>query len=192
MAFWTEQRVNLLKKLWLTTEMSSTEIAERLGSGCTRNMVIGKRIRLGIADRGGSAGEAIKRRAIRKMVKSQQTTSQIRPHRGFVRLAPGTFKVEPFVPANDDVIVLFEERKTLQQLEKRDCRWPLGDPMTAEFRFCGREKVLGAPGPYCLDHLRVAYQMPRIEGQRGQIEPEGGGSTGDVKAPARDELDGVS
>jgi GcrA cell cycle regulator len=35
------------------------------------------------------------------------------------------------------------------------CRWPLGDPATAEFRYCGSP----APsGPYCAYHGGLAYQ----------------------------------
>jgi GcrA cell cycle regulator len=35
------------------------------------------------------------------------------------------------------------------------CRWPLGDPATAEFRYCGSPT---ASGPYCAYHGRLAYQ----------------------------------
>lgn len=35
------------------------------------------------------------------------------------------------------------------------CQWPIGDPKTAEFRFCGKGALPGRP--YCDDHCAVAY-----------------------------------
>lgn len=38
----------------------------------------------------------------------------------------------------------------------RHCRWPIGDPRSADFRFCGCSAQEGLP--YCVDHARIAYQ----------------------------------
>jgi GcrA cell cycle regulator len=38
----------------------------------------------------------------------------------------------------------------------RHCRWPVGDPRSPDFRFCGCPAHEGLP--YCVDHARVAYQ----------------------------------
>src|ERR1700761_1799863 len=46
---WTEERVELLKKLWLDG-LSASQIAKQLG-GVTRNAVIGKVHRLGLSGR---------------------------------------------------------------------------------------------------------------------------------------------
>src|SRR5580704_12581112 len=46
---WTEERVELLKKLWLEG-LSASQIAKQLG-GVTRNAVIGKVHRLGLSGR---------------------------------------------------------------------------------------------------------------------------------------------
>src|ERR1700753_1247832 len=46
---WTDERVDLLKKLWLDG-LSASQIAKQLG-GVTRNAVIGKVHRLGLAGR---------------------------------------------------------------------------------------------------------------------------------------------
>ncbi|MFC3231113.1 GcrA family cell cycle regulator [Marinibaculum pumilum] len=35
------------------------------------------------------------------------------------------------------------------------CQWPIGDPKTSEFRFCGKSALPGRP--YCDDHCSVAY-----------------------------------
>ena len=47
---WTDERVELLKKLW-TEGLSASQIAGRLGSGVTRNAVIGKVHRLNLSGR---------------------------------------------------------------------------------------------------------------------------------------------
>ena len=46
---WTDERVELLKKLWLDG-LSASQIAKQLG-GVTRNAVIGKVHRLGLSGR---------------------------------------------------------------------------------------------------------------------------------------------
>src|SRR4029453_6321983 len=50
---WTDERVELLKKLW-ADGLSASQIASRLG-GVTRNAVIGKVHRLGLAGRATTA-----------------------------------------------------------------------------------------------------------------------------------------
>ena len=47
---WTDDRVELLKKLW-TEGLSASQIAGRLGAGVTRNAVIGKVHRLNLSGR---------------------------------------------------------------------------------------------------------------------------------------------
>ena len=47
---WTDERVELLKKLW-TEGHSASQIAARLGMGVTRNAVIGKVHRLNLSGR---------------------------------------------------------------------------------------------------------------------------------------------
>ena len=48
------------------------------------------------------------------------------------------------------------KRLTLMQLTERTCKWPVGDPATDDFWFCG---LPAAPGkPYCDTHVSVAFQ----------------------------------
>jgi GcrA cell cycle regulator len=37
------------------------------------------------------------------------------------------------------------------------CKWPIGDPSSNEFTFCGRR----SDQTYCSEHARVAYQPPQ-------------------------------
>jgi GcrA cell cycle regulator len=42
------------------------------------------------------------------------------------------------------------------ELREAMCRWPLGDPTSPAFRFCGARSITGLP--YCPHHARIAYQ----------------------------------
>ncbi|MHA6347376.1 GcrA family cell cycle regulator, partial [Roseivivax sp. CAU 1761] len=53
---WTDERVELLKKMW-NEGQSASQIAKELG-GVTRNAVIGKVHRLGLSNRSGGGAEA--------------------------------------------------------------------------------------------------------------------------------------
>ncbi len=58
---WDEPRMEMLKRLWLSGETART-IADKLGTGVTRNAVIGKAHRLGLTGKQGSLRAALKRR----------------------------------------------------------------------------------------------------------------------------------
>jgi GcrA cell cycle regulator len=58
--------------------------------------------------------------------------------------------------APQDVVVPMSERVTIMELREAMCRWPMGDPLTAEFRFCGARCTAGTA--YCTYHSRIAYQ----------------------------------
>jgi GcrA cell cycle regulator len=48
------------------------------------------------------------------------------------------------------------KRLTLMQLTERTCKWPVGDPATDDFWFCGLPATAGKP--YCETHVGVAFQ----------------------------------
>ncbi|WP_416356442.1 GcrA family cell cycle regulator [Aureimonas phyllosphaerae] len=60
------------------------------------------------------------------------------------------------VPHGPGEVVPISRNLTLVQLSDRTCKWPLGDPLSDEFRFCGNN----APdaSPYCQYHARIAFQ----------------------------------
>jgi GcrA cell cycle regulator len=49
--------------------------------------------------------------------------------------------------------------RTFPRLASRTCCWPLGEPGTAEFRFCSGTAATGKP--YCSEHASVAYVRVR-------------------------------
>jgi GcrA cell cycle regulator len=65
-------------------------------------------------------------------------------------------EVSPETLAN---IAQFEKnakKLTLMQLTERTCKWPIGDPATDEFWFCGHPCAAGKP--YCEQHVSIAFQ----------------------------------
>ena len=55
-----------------------------------------------------------------------------------------------------NVILPISRKLILTELTERTCKWPIGDPATDKFWFCG---LPSAPGkPYCEAHVGVAFQ----------------------------------
>ena len=164
---WTDDRVDLLKKLW-GEGLSASQIAGRLGS-VTRNAVIGKVHRLGLSGRA--------------------TTSRMKTHRPRARIANAKRAVkarfatagnpavralyvgdaEPYVSPVEELVIPMAERKSIQTLSECSCRWPIGDPQASDFHFCGKNKVPALP--YCEFHARRAFQ-PAIPRRRERTEIE--------------------
>ncbi len=151
-ASWTDERVDLLKKLW-ADGLSASQIAAELG-GVTRNGVIGKVRRLNLSGRVKQPCRPRPRPA---------RTSGATFHRPSVRslfntsIAPPGMKAEPDVET--EIVIPFEQRKTLMQLTDKSCHWPVGDPANVDFFFCGGESY--GDLPYCAFHCRVAHQPAR-------------------------------
>jgi GcrA cell cycle regulator len=152
---WNDERVELLKKLW-TDGLSASQIASELG-GITRNAVIGKVHRLGLSGRAKTPASAVPRprkpRAPAHMMRVSRPAL-----RGNTALAPVhsyELEVEP-EPQLVENIVPMGQRCTLLELSEDKCHWPIGDPGSQEFFFCGGKTVDGLP--YCGYHSRLAYQ----------------------------------
>ncbi|CAM5202885.1 GcrA cell cycle regulator [Bosea thiooxidans] len=160
---WTDERVELLKKLW-SDGLSASQIAAELGN-VTRNAVIGKVHRLGLSGRAKSAAQpaaprnAAPRKAPTRSPSHPMASPVAHATRGANALAPN-FAPEAEVEAaplpSDDVVIPFSERVTIMDLREYMCRWPMGDPTSPDFRFCGARSQTGLP--YCAHHSRIAYQ----------------------------------
>ncbi len=149
---WTDERVELLKKLW-ADGLSASQIAAELG-GITRNAVIGKVHRLGLSGRAKSPSSASPRpRKARAPHMLRVPRSAIR---GNTALAHAfEYDTEPEPELIDNIIPL-GQRRTLLELTEETCRWPIGDPGNPDFFFCGGQALTSLP--YCAYHSRVAYQ----------------------------------
>ncbi|MEE8296678.1 MAG: GcrA family cell cycle regulator, partial [Hyphomicrobium sp.] len=146
---WTDDRVDLLKKLW-AEGLSASQIAGRLGS-VTRNAVIGKVHRLGLSGRATTSRmkshRPRQRMAAKRLAKSRYATIGNPALRALYNA-----ETNVYLPPTEELVIPVAERKYIQTLTEVTCRWPIGDPQNTEFHFCGKNKVPGLP--YCEFHAR--------------------------------------
>lgn len=155
---WNDERVELLKKLW-SEGLSASQIAGRLG-GVTRNAVIGKVHRLGLSGRATTSRMKSHRPRARAAVNARRMQkTRFAPQGNPALRALYQPEAEPFTPAVEELVIPIKERRTIQTLTECSCRWPIGDPQSADFHFCGKTKVTGLP--YCEFHARRAFQPPQ-------------------------------
>jgi GcrA cell cycle regulator len=143
---WTDDTVETLRRLWGEPDLSAALIAQRLG--VTRNAVLGKIHRLGLS----------KPRAPRPPAKR---TPEPRPRRPLVSAARAVLLAQPRAVAAAPVPLDVGPGLVphLEDLPRRACHWPLGDPQANDFAFCGRP---AETGPYCPAHAGVAYRGPGV------------------------------
>ena len=172
---WTDERVETLKRMW-NEGQSASQIAKELGN-VTRNAVIGKVHRLGLSNRTTGAPA--------KPVPEDETTEEMAPapkaeaadtdeRKEPAQAAPTPMR-KPIVPAGQPLppqpsaneispealasvreVEKSARRISLMELTERTCKWPIGDPATEDFWFCGLSAQAGKP--YCEAHVGVAFQ----------------------------------
>jgi len=199
---WTDERVELLKRMW-TEGQSASQIAKELG-GVTRNAVIGKVHRLGLSNRAGApapqaaaaarppetapeaapadtpenaapaapaaappqppaepepAPEAAPEAAAPTPlpeVAAPTARRQVVPAGQPLPPQPSAGEISPEALASVREVEKRARKLTLMELTERTCKWPIGDPATEAFWFCG---LPAQPGkPYCEAHVGVAFQ----------------------------------
>jgi GcrA cell cycle regulator len=165
---WNDERVEALKKLW-ADGLSASQIAGRLG-GVTRNAVIGKVHRLGLAGRATTSRmkshrPRVRSQAARRLMKARPPVAA--GNQAFRNLYLGDS--EPYVPPAEEIVIPMHERKYIQTLTETCCRWPIGDPQQPDFHFCGKSKIPGLP--YCEVHARRAFQPPQARRRDRDMVP---------------------
>jgi GcrA cell cycle regulator len=154
---WTNERIELLEKLWLEG-WSASRIAGELACEITRNAVIGKVYRLGLSGRVNARNVPASPPHLKAPRRSAHRHADSPQIAGNTALAFHRLVIE--APASQpvrDVVVPMSEPVTIAELRASMCRWPIGDPAQSEFRFCGAKKLPGQ-GPYCACHAGIAYQ----------------------------------
>ena len=151
---WTDDRIATLKQLW-NGGHSASIIAVKLG-GTTRSAVIGKVHRLGLE---GRATTSSYRRPARPRSSSPAPTRSRKgrsPSRSLKLRASRPFRTPPprRLPVLPELEPAPELPVTVQTLTALTCNWPVGDPKTPAFHFCGRGKPVLKP--YCAHHAAVA------------------------------------
>lgn len=69
---------------------------------------------------------------------------------------PSANEIDPAALAKVSEIEKKAKKLTLMELTERTCKWPVGDPATEDFWFCGLPVQSGKP--YCEAHVGVAFQ----------------------------------
>lgn len=175
-AGWSDERVETLKKLWMEG-LSASQIAGELGQGVTRNAVIGKVHRLKLSARAKPTNSAPRARpaarpAPRRVASPSASMSnmgggaaKMRPTMSQPRSIGATalahnpeMEAELYVaPQVAELFIPEDKRLSLLQLNEHTCKWPIGDPLSKDFYFCGQHSL--ETGPYCEFHSRRAYHQ---------------------------------
>jgi GcrA cell cycle regulator len=156
-AFWTDERIALLKKLW-RDGLTGSQIAKRLGY-VTRSAVIGKANRLGLASRalpkvtaGGVARPSKTRTASRGGFASVRVSTQ-----GKVFAAPPVMPLPP-MPAILDV----SQAKPWLERAFGECAFPVAGEGADVMSCCA--PVRGEGARYCAGHHKIVYRpTPTID-----------------------------
>jgi len=130
---WTMERITLLKDR-MRAGFSCGQIARELG--VSRNAVIGKTNRLGLSRfKNAIPGQSPRTVTRQKILRALWAKPQI----AFAKLSSESVKA-----------------CSLLELQQWHCRWPMGDPTSEDFGFCGNRPVAGLP--YCPAHALMAYR----------------------------------
>ena len=69
---------------------------------------------------------------------------------------PSANEISPEALAKVNAVEKTAKKISLMELTERTCKWPIGDPATPKFWFCGLPVQAGKP--YCEAHVSVAFQ----------------------------------
>ena len=167
---WTAEAVEDLKRLALEGRSASV-IAAALGVA-SRNAVIGKANRIGIKLNGdGRAAMPRKARAQRaagdRQLRLQQSSSLgIRTPPPGHRPGDQEGRRGAWIFAQAEIGEM--QRVKFEEIRESACRWPLGDPRSGEFAYCGLAPAKGQS--YCAGHCRLAYRPSNAGGRQNPRE----------------------
>lgn len=128
--------------MWDEDGLSAAQIARVLNADCSgisRNAVIGKATRLNLTRRASSSN-----------------TTRPRGYQFPVHRLPKPAPLPVIVEAEEPLTFEDGSHVTVETVNDRTCRWPVGDPNDEHFHFCGRSPKTHSP--YCEPHAHKAYQ----------------------------------
>jgi GcrA cell cycle regulator len=155
---WSAAAVARLKQLW-AAGCSASQIARALSDGSrgpSRSAVLGKAHRL---DLGGHA--PVRRQAAPKVSPSNLSREEQARRRRARALARALgwrhSEPRPAAPPRSEAPPAESRPCGLLELTGDTCRWPIGEPGTVGFCFCGAPPL--HKQPYCAHHERVAHEL---------------------------------
>lgn len=143
---WNEETIVRIRALWAEGH-STAEIGRRMG--ISKNAVVGKAHRLNLPAR----PSPIRRTPGEKKVSARPRVRRV--------TGPTLPALESMVRAVPKAPVVLRPVPVQPRPAGRvsSCCWPLGEPGTREFRFCGDPTVPAKP--YCEEHVALAYVKVR-------------------------------
>lgn len=179
---WDSGMLKKLKAL-VGKGLSTSEMGKKLGM--SKNAVVGKLNRLGwnakASDTASKKSSKTKKEAKVAAKKPAKITSVKKVADKKTKVTTKKVKetkkpqVKPSVKGdtNEKTVVKTASKKTkkdlalhelliqhalqMASLKPNQCRWPIGDPDSENFHFCGETVFTGKP--YCYEHCRQAYQL---------------------------------
>ncbi|WP_349934791.1 GcrA family cell cycle regulator [Acetobacter sp. A11-2] len=150
---WTEEIIAQLKALW-AEGLSTAEIGRRLS--ITKNAVVGKAHRLGLPAR----PSPIRRNAKPKTAEKAEAPARSAPPEAAPAPAVEEKVAKKEKPAASSKSKPKAPLRSISDPEPQkrrgpSCCWPIGDPGTPGFHFCGATPIPGKP--YCEEHAQIAY-----------------------------------
>ncbi len=152
---WTSEAIDTLRGLWAEGH-STAEIGRRMG--VSKNAVVGKAHRLNLPARPSPIRRDLDGQGARPAVAQPRRAPaprQLPPMRRLEQSPPPVQVAPPIQMAPPPPVVV----RSFPRVSSRSCCWPLGEPGTSEFRFCGGDALPGKP--YCPGHASVAYVKAR-------------------------------
>lgn len=174
----------MLKKLKALTGkgLSTSEIGKRLGM--SKNAIVGKLNRLGWnAKAAGTSAVVVPAKPEKKTAPKKESTKGAgakktaeKPEKKVVATKKVVEEVKEEKPkATPKVVIpkatskkadnkvlavhqrIVQHSLEMAALKPNQCRWPIGDPDSEGFHFCGETVFVGKP--YCYEHCKQAYQF---------------------------------
>lgn len=175
---------NILKKLkaLVGKGLSTSEIGKRLGM--SKNAIVGKLHRLGwnpkatevvpetkrakkAADKKPAAKKVVTKKTVAeksskkvatKPEKKTKVVAAVKPIPEPKKAAPKTGGGHAIAAKNSGAHQrAVRHALEMANLKPNQCRWPIGDPDSEGFHFCGAQVFVGKP--YCYEHCKQAYQF---------------------------------
>ena len=173
-----------LKKLKALTGkgLSTSEIGKRLGM--SKNAIVGKLNRLGWNAKAGGATaaddkavdakkktaqktESVKKTPVKKAETVKKTVAKKAETKTATKKTATKVAAQKEAPKKTDSKAnaknlamhqrIIQHSLEMANLKPNQCRWPIGDPDSEHFHFCGETVFVGKP--YCYEHCKQAYQF---------------------------------
>lgn len=142
--FWSDEQIATLKKLHLDG-LSCSLIGQEIG--ISRSAVLGKLFRLGLCGTNSN-----------KNIPIQKKKREKRPQASGFNVLPPDMRAQRLDRLKVQKSFKTESKPstfcTLMELTIDRCRWPIGEPGSLDFGYCGGVREVGA---YCDAHAQIAY-----------------------------------